>query len=64
MTLDDCQVNDLHRLPEEVCNSCSYVVPKILPVFEQPPVLLREILTSHSCQGRHFRKNISECDSE
>ena len=60
MPFNDCQVNGRHPLPEEVCNSCSYVVPKILPVFEQPPVLLREILTSDSHQGKHFRKNIRQ----
>ena len=63
MPFNDCQVNGRHLLLKEVCNSCSYVVPKTLQVFEQPPVLLREILTTTSRQGRHFRKNIRQCNS-
>ena len=63
MPFNDWQVNDRNPLPEEICYSCSYVVPKILPVFEQPPVLLREILTSNSRQGRHLRKNIRQYNS-
>ena len=55
--INDCQVNVRHPLPEEAYNSCSSVVPKLLPVFEQPPVLLREILTSNSRQGKHFSNN-------
>ena len=29
-------------------------------MFERPPVLLREVLTSNSGQGKHFRKNLRQ----
>ena len=32
-------------------------------MFEQPHVLLRDILTSNSRQGKHFRKNIRQYNS-
>ena len=62
MPLNDCQVNGCHPLPEEICNSCSYIGQKVLPVFEHPPVLLRGILTSNERQGRHFGKNTRQCN--
>ena len=34
MPFNESQNSVRHPLPEEVCNSCSYVVPKILPVFQ------------------------------
>ena len=46
-----------HPNPGEACQSCGLIVSKIIPTFIEPHVLLRDLLTSDSAEGKPFRKN-------
>ena len=46
--------------PQEICFNCKKAVPEPLPSFQNPPPLLRLLLTSQGSRAKHFRKCIRQ----
>ena len=47
-------------MPQDVCSSCDSIVTQPLPTFEDPPMLLRMLLTSENVREKRFRKDIRQ----
>ena len=46
--------------PHEICSTCHSIVPQPLPALEDPPLLLRVLLTSENVRAKRFRKDIRQ----